>query len=566
MRNKDIVEHLRAIAYRYRTSADKNNKMRAIAFSKAADIIEKQVVLVANMGEADLLALPSVGKGIVKEILEFVLAGKTKRGDTLNEDAPPLSLKELEQLSGVGSRTALDLWQTYGISSIAELREAVENLGLKEQKWTDRLKEFDMRSDRLPRYVVMPFVEATLAQLKKLPFVLKAKAAGSIRRFKETTGDIDILISCEYEDNAQLVKWLAAHFEIVRGGYEEKQGQPVLRYKVTANTYFDGKTKQIDFNICHPLEWGCHLAYLTGSKEFNIALRALAIQQSYRLNEHRITDKQENVYFQKESDLFTFLEIPFVPPECRDAFALAQVLTNPFDSLLRVADIAGDYHTHTIFSDGKQTPEQLVESAKASNFKWLGIADHDDSMPAVKGLSLERIPEYLTEIQRVRQVTQFPLLAGIELDVDNFGLLRYDINTLAKFDFIILATHKNPLNNVTTRLCKALEFVKGLPVVILAHPTNRHIQQGHACEIDWDKILEIRPNIIVEINAQPDRLDLPADLIRMLRGRVKFTIASDKHSADTFIDVALAVKEARKAGLTKDDIFDPLKLQDDLQF
>lgn len=565
MRNHEIAEHLRAVAYRYRNSGDKSDKFKAIAFSKAATAVESHPSKIKDMPESDLLAIAGVGKSTVAEIREFVAKGQTARAELLNKDAPPLSIKELEELDGVGSKTAERLWREHGITCLADLRRALENFKIVDQKWTDRLKEFDQRSDRLPRHVIMPFVTKTLERLDARPFVWKVKAAGSVRRFKETIGDIDILIACGRDSNAKLVNWLTKRFEIVRGGYEEKNGQPIYRSKVTAITYFNGKTKQVDFNICEPEEWGCYLSYLTGSKEFNIALRSHALKMGYSLNEFCVTEIQsgEQTFFEKESALFEFLKIPFVPPECRiDGSEVGK----SFDNLLINADIQGDFHTHSIFSDGEQTPEMLVASAKTTGLRWLGIADHDDTMPITKGLKIERVQEYLEAIRKARESTQFPLMAGIELDVSAKGSLRYDINTLNKFNFIILATHKEPQFDITARLCAALRFTRFLPIVILAHPLNRHLPKTTVPEINWDSILAVRPDVIIEINAQPDRLDLPYEVIKTLKGRVKFTIASDKHDTNSLIATELAVKEARKAGLTKDDIFDPITFKDGLAF
>jgi DNA polymerase (family 10) len=550
--NKDIANHLRELSYRYRDSGDKH---KSFAFGKAARTIEDCGKDVGKMSDAEILDLPSIGKSSLREIREVITSGSSIRAKVLSKDEPPITIQEFEILEGVGPKGSRRLWKEHGVATLGELRAAIDKGTIDDPVWKDRIEKLDLMSERLPRYKVEEYVEDVLKKMQEQALIVKAKAAGSLRRYRDTVGDLDFLIACEKENNAKIVKWLAKNFDVVKGGYEEKNGKPIYRNKVTAQIPVYGKFKQVDFNLCQPAEWGCYINYLTGSKEFNVALRKHALSMGYSINEHCVTvvASGKELYCEDERDVFDLLRIPFVPPECRiDGSEVGMDAR----SLLNEKEITGDFHTHTTWSDGALSVEQMVAAAMQSGLLWIGIADHDDSLPITRGIPAARIPAYVAEIAKVRKQTGFPVLAGLEVDVDTNGGMRIDPATLAQLDYVILSTHKEPTKDVTARLCAALKLLKS-HTVILAHPCNRHLAQGYAAELDWTSILSIKPDVIVEINGQPDRLDLPAAEIRKLRGRVKFSVASDKHGSSFSIPLAQAVIEARKGLLTKYDLTQP---------
>lgn len=550
--NFNVATHLRELAYRYKNAGDKH---KSIAFNKAANTVEeitKAFKDIDKLTDAEILELPGIGKSSLKEIREFLNRGTSSRAEVLSAGEPPLSIQEFEVLEGVGPKGARKLWQEHGVTTLRELRAAVELNKIADPVWKDRLEKLDKMSERLPRYKVENYVDDVLAKMQKQPLIAKVKAAGSLRRYRDTVGDLDFLLACDKSNNGKVVKWLQQTFDVVKGGYEEKNGKPVYRNKVTAQIDVYGKYKQVDFCICEPMEWGCYLNYLTGSKEFNVALRKYALSLGYSINEHCVTVQTsgKEIYCEDERDVFDLLKIPYVPPECRIDGSEVGV---DFRTLLDENDITGDFHTHTTWSDGSLTIEQTVEAARASGLSWIGISDHDDTLPITRGIPAARIPAYLAEIEKVRRKSGFTILAGLEVDVDVNGGLRVDAKELAKLDYVILATHKDTQKNITARLASALKMLKN-HMVILAHPLNRHLEQGYAAEVDFDALLAIKPDLIIEINGQPDRLDLPAAEIRRLRGRVRFSLASDKHGAAPSIPLAQALIEARKGLLTKNDV------------
>lgn len=562
---KDAIKLLKTLESAY-THMD--NKWKAAAYGKAARALSSaSITLTKDTPVAALTEIPSIGKSIAQTVKDFmngvrsdkILEIETQLGVPLNLLE---QLLELTKIPKIGAKTARKLYQEHGILTLEDLKQALITGKLKgalEESVRDGLRFVESQSGRMPYHTASIVAGAVYTYLK--PFCTKIQLAGSLRRKEPSIKDFDFVVVASPDEikmalnNVTLADGITVR---VLQGHEKK-----IMCELDINIPGYQELRHMDVTFTTSESFGNNVNYLTGSRDFNISLRALALQHGFTVNEHfttRLSNGQQ-MSSAEETDLYNLLAIPFVPPECRLTGREINDSRYTEKSLIpvNVSGICGDFHTHSNSSDGLYSIEHVVNLAKSCGYSFIGISDHSVSSHGV----LEKdLPVYVERVHRAGQDQGFPAFAGSEVDVDTKGKLDYTPESITLLDYVILSTHRENGKNVPERLMQAINEIRAISniPIIIAHPTGRIIgrREGYQGD-DWPAFFEfcINNNVILEINSLSDRKDLPGDLIRKaVKAGCKFVIGSDMHGAYSSLNETMenGIWEARRGGLSKTDV------------
>lgn len=540
------------------------NPFRVRAYEKAAMVVESLTEPVEKIyREGRLTEIPGIGKSIAEKIAELIETGRLSYLEEL-EASIPAGVVELLKIPEVGPKTAWLVYEKLGIKSIEEMEKAAREgklrqlpgLGPKTEenilKGIERLRRF---GERVPLGIALPFARQVVEWLKERAPIDKIEPAGSIRRRKETIGDIDILVT-----STQPLEVMDAFVSL-----------PVVREVIAK-----GETKtsvitemgiQMDVRVVEPDCFGAALQYFTGSKEHNIHLRKIAQDMGLKISEYGVFRGDEKIAGRTEEEVYGALNLPWIPPELREDRGEIEAATEgKLPKLVEIRDIRGDLHTHTKHSDGNFTIKEMALAAKKLGYEYIGIADHTKGLGVAAGLDEEEILKEKEEIEKLNEELEgIRVLAGVEVNIRMDGTLDIDEEVLEQLDFVIASVHsafKQPKEVMTERICKAMEREV---VDILGHPTGRLIGKRDAYEVDGEILIDeaVRTGTILEINAFPDRMDLPDILCRAGKGKgAKFAINTDAHSIDQLNLIEYGVSTARRGWLEKEDIVNCLPLDE----
>lgn len=560
MRNKEIAAILYEMGELLELKGE--NRFKVIAYSKAARAIEslkEDIEDVWRRGELD--RIPGIGKAIAEKISEYLTTGHIKAYDDLVSSTPQ-GMKELLQLQGVGPKTVALLHEKLGVSTIDELEAAARQHrirrlpGMGPTKETNILKAIERyrrRSTRIPLSVAARIVDRIMRYLGGIEGLSNITVAGSFRRGKETVGDIDILATSSRPSDA-----IAAFVRMPM--VDEILGQGPTK----ASIIVEG-TVQVDLRIVEPRSYGTLLQYFTGSKEHNVKLRGIALQRGYSLSEYSLKrlDTGEELFFDREEDVYRALGMQYIPPELReDRGEIEAALANRLPQLVELSSIRGDLHVHSTWSDGIGSIEDMVSRARSLGYEYIAITDHSPSVGIAGGLSEIRLLEKIETISRMNERLEgFRILAGTEVDIRADGSLDYADEILERCDVVVAAIHmaqSQKEREINSRLVAAMENEH---VDIIAHPTGRIIGRREPYQVDMDLILETaaRTNTIMEINAYPERLDLSDEWARRAKEiGVKMAISTDAHSPEQLGFMRYGVTVARRGWLEPSDVINTL--------
>lgn len=564
MRNKEIAAILYEMGELLEIKGE--NRFKVIAYSKAARAIEslkEDIEDVWRRGELD--EIPGVGKAIAEKISEYLTTGHIKAYDELVSSTPK-GMKELLQLQGVGPKTVALLHEKLGISTIEELEAAAKQHrirrlpGMGPTKETNILKAIEryrMRSTRIPLSNAVRIVDRIMKHLEGIEGLSNITVAGSFRRGKETVGDIDILATSSRPSES-----IAAFVRIPM--VDEILGQGPTK----ASIIVEG-TVQVDLRIVEPRSYGTLLQYFTGSKEHNVKLRSIALQRGYSLSEYSLKrlDTGEELFFDREEDVYRALGMQYIPPELReDRGEIEAALAHRLPDLVDLSSIKGDLHVHSTWSDGIGSIEDMVSHARSLGYEYIAITDHSPSVGIAGGLSQERLLEKIETISRMNEGLEgFRILAGTEVDIRADGSLDYTDEILERCDVVVAAIHmaqSQKEREINSRLIAAMENEH---VDIIAHPTGRIIGRRDPYQVDMELILETaaRTGTIMEINAYPERLDLSDEWARRAKEMgVKIAISTDAHSPEQLSFMRYGVTVARRGWLEPSDVINTLSAED----
>jgi len=540
---------------------DGGNVFRVRAYKEGARVIENHAESLAGLVDLPgaLEALPGIGKGIAQHIRDLVGTGHTETLDELRKKYPE-ELVELTELHGLGPKRVRTLFDELKIRSRAEL-EAAANAGKLrglagfgekvEQNVLKALATASQWAGRMLLADAWPHAHALAERMRQLPGVKQVELAGSFRRRRETVGDLDVLVCGG--DAEQVMKAFTKH-----GSVADVLGQGETKSSVRLEVGL-----QADLRLVPEESFGAALMYFTGSKEHNIELRRIAIDKGLSLNEYGLTksEKSEKVVAGRtEEDVYRALGLAWVPPELREnrgEIDLAREGRLP--KLIELADLRADLHMHTTRSDGRDSIDAMVKAAIERGYEYMAITEHSKALPMANGFDAARVRKSVTEIEAARaRHPGIPILHGLEVDILADGELDLDDETLALLDWVVVSIHSHFTQAPAVATERALRAVRHPLVHAFGHPSGRLIGSRDPVAFDVEKvaIAAAENGVAMEINASPDRLDLSDVNARLaLEKGCRFVIDTDAHATGQLDNLRFGVFQARRAGLTKDDVW-----------
>ncbi len=558
--NAEVVDFLNRHGALMELNGD--NPFRVRAMTNAARMIEELGVDAAAMAaDGTLTEIEGIGKGVEELVTEFVLTGSAAAHEDLKEKIPE-GLLDVLRIPGLGTRKVRALFEGAGIESVEELEKACRDGRL------DRLGGFGAKTrenilaaiGRLREFGKSWLLHEAAAQagelceaLRALPATKRAGIAGSLRRCRETVKDIDIVAGSD--DPAAVSAAFAGHHTV-----REMIARGDTKTSVRLHSGI-----QADLRIVADARFPALLHHFTGSKDHNVAMRSRALGRGMRLNEYGLfTGSGDAVPCAGEADLFAALELSYIPPELREGLGEVEAAAaGTLPDLILPGDIRGMLHVHTSYSDGMDSVAEMAAAVRGRGYSYLGICDHSQSAGYVFGLKPEEVAEQHREIDAVNGTWEdFRVFKGIECDIRRDGSLDYDDELLEAFDFVVVAVH-NGMNmdesRQTARVIRAIEHPR---TRILAHPEGRILNQRRGWEIDMEAVIEAAAgnNVTLELNAQPNRLDLDWRWIRKARERgVRIAINTDAHRIGHLDYIGLGVSLGRKGWLEASDVINTLE-------
>ena len=543
------------------------SKFRVIAYERAAEVIANLTKDIEDVykegGIKALEEVPGVGISIAEKIEELLKTGKMKYYKDLTKSFPEKMLV-LTQVPGIGPKTALVLYKKLHIDSIAKLQKAAASGKIHklphfkeqaEQNILRGIKQFGIRTKERNRMVLTaagPIADEVLTYIKKFKEVKKCNAVGSLRRMKETIGDIDIIIATP-KPKEVIAYFAAAPFV-----------KNILAKGDTKISITHQKGIRIDLEILPEQDYGSLLQHFTGSKEHNVRLRTWAVEHKFKLSEYGIEKKGKLYHFADEKKFYEFLGMQYIEPELReDRGEIEAALANKLPKIIGYKDILGDLHCHTNKSDGSNTISELAKKALSKKYKYLGISDHTVGLGVASGLSDREILKHKANIQKVnKKFRNIKLLAGAEINITASGKLDLSLATIKKLDYSIGSVHSAFNQDETTMTKRMIAGIKS-GIKILGHPSGRLIGQRQAYEVDWIEIFKAcaKYKVALEINSFPERLDLKDTLIKdALAYGCKFCIDSDAHALEHMDLIKYGIATARRGWATKADVINSWEL------
>jgi DNA polymerase (family 10) len=540
------------------------NPFRIRAYRKAAFNIESLGKDVSLLTKEELTAIPGIGEDLAGKIEEYLGTGRIGAYDTLKEDVPE-GLVTLMGVPGLGPKTVALLYDRFRVTGIDELErlarahKLVELPGIGEKTETSILKGIAMirrTTSRHPLGKALPLAREIAEYLVEHAPVGRLDIAGSLRRWKETIGDIDIIATSA---DAAAVMNAFTHSAEVR---------EVLMKGPTKSSVVLKEGMQVDIRVVDEESYGAALAYFTGSKAHNIRLREMAVKAGMKLNEYGLFREKDDKRLggETEEEIYELLGLQYVPPELReDTGEIEAAAEHSLPRLLEADDIKGDLHVHTDWSDGNMKLEELAEVPIGMGYRYIAVTDHSKGLGVARGLNEERIVAQRKAIDSLnRRLRGFRLLAGVEINIRSDGSLDFDEEVLRGFDIVVASVHSGftqSKDRITERIVKAM---RNPYVSVIAHPSGRLIGEREAYEIDMEEVLRTaaETGTAIEINAYPLRLDLAEPYIRLAREKgVALAISTDSHNPGQFGNMRFGVSIARRGWLEKKDVLNTLDLR-----
>ncbi len=552
------IFHDMAACYRY---LGQEQRFRAIAYANASRTMEEMKVDVAEYADsiAHLDELKGIGESIAEKIIEYLNTGKVATHEKLKSQAP-VELLEFMNVTGMGPATIRTLHEQLGINTRDELILAIEKgklSGLKgfgEKKIDNIRRALKLFKESGRRHLLPEAIkagEAVLAFLGKIKGVARAEIAGSLRRRKETIGDLDIVVLAAPKGRKSIV----AAFTRMPG-----VSRTLAAGESKASILMKDPTIQVDIRLVGAHEFGAAMLYFTGSKEHNIHLRIMAREKGWKINEYGLfhASSGKRLAGSTEEDMYQALGLPLIPPELReDRGEIEWAMKKPLPALVESADIRGDLQMHSTWSDGAENIETIARHIMKQfpRYQYIVITDHSPSERIAHGLSEKDFIQQFREIDQVnKKLGKDFVKKGVEVDILADGSLDLPDSLLKQFDWVTASIHSGFTKDNTARLISACEH----PLVhCIGHPSGRLIGKREAYGVDWKKLFSAaaKTGTAIEINAQPERLDLRDDLVmEAISMGVMLTISTDAHQLDQFDFMDLGVSVARRGWCEKKHI------------
>ena len=534
------------------------DRFRPRAYRRAARSAENSTADLVNLMESnELTTIPGVGKNIALKIQEFIQTGRMHYLQKLRQQIPP-SVAELLRIPDVGPKTALLLHKQLGISSIEELEQAVQTHKLKTIKGMgEKTEENILRGINLIRMgrgrmllgKALPIATEIKRFLESLPGIDRISLAGSIRRMKETVGDVDILATAD------------SPAEVMECFISTPMVRDVLVKGDTKSSVLLGNGLQVDLRIVPDDCFGSALQYFTGSKDHNIKLREIAQRKEMKLSEYGLfNEKDKRVAGKTEESIYQHLGMSYIDPELRENNGeIDAAIHGTLPHLVSADEILGDFHIHSSWSDGRNDIQSIALKAREMGYDFICITDHSKTLRIAHGLDEGSVLRQMEEIEHLNtQLSGNPtILSGLEVDIKPDGSLDTSGEVLEQLDVVIGSVHsrlKSDRTSMTQRVVQALST--GL-IDILGHPTGRLLGRREPYALDEERVFDhaAQMGTWMEINAFPDRLDLNEKMSRRAAELgLKMAIGTDSHDLEHLRNMAFGVAVARRAWLSRDDV------------
>jgi DNA polymerase (family 10) len=561
-KNAEVARVLKEIGLLLELEGKEPFKVKAYQRAvRSVSALGEDVAILADRN--DLTSIPGVGKGLAEVIKSYLTTGNVEVLDELRTRVP-IKIMELDAIPGVGIKTIKLVYEKLGVTDLDSLEKAANEvklsklpgLGLKTQEQI--LEGILVARSGLSRTLLADALSIATdleRQLRGLPVVNQLIIAGSARRRQETIGDIDILVEA---DDPKLVM------------------ETFVSLKDVSSVSAHGETKssvrlssgiQVDLRVVPKDSFGAGLQYFTGNVDHNVKLRAIAQKKGLRLNEYGLFRGEEKIAGMDESGIYKTLGMDLIPPELREDMGEIEAAQNKtLPNLIELKDIRGDLHSHTDQSDGKNTIEEMLDAAQAKSYEYYCVSDHTQSLTIANGMDESRLLQRIEEIDTLNASGRWKMkiLKGAEVDILSEGSLDITDDVLSQLDLVTVSIHsrmKDDKKTMTERVCHALESKY---VHILGHPTGRLLLKRPEFEIDLERVFESakKNNIVMELNAHPQRLDLNAGNLRAAtRIGLKVAINTDAHWTTELDHMQFGVYQARRGWLTKNDVINTFPLK-----
>lgn len=548
---------------------DNQDPFRIRSYRRAAEAIEAlgdQVSELINEPKK-LLEVPGIGKGMLMNLEEIMKQGRLALHAELIGKYRPTML-ELLKIQGLGPKTIALIWSAYQVADLAGVEKlaregkirSLPRMGEKqEQKLLKAIEDYRRIAGRFLLDTAEIEAGKLISYLASFPTIDKITPAGSLRRGRETVGDLDVLVTgkccvdvVEREKLIQHVTGLPSLMEVIA------RGDNKVSFRLRSGM-------QVDVRTLSPDSFGAAMQYFTGSKSHNVALRQRALKMGFTLSEYSLArlDDNQPVAGKNEEEIYAHLKLDYIPPELRENCGEIEAAErHALPELITEQDIQGDVHMHTVETDGRSTIEEMAEAARSRGYKYIAITDHSKNLAFANGLDDKRAIEHINRIRKANErVDGIKIFAGIEVDILVDGQLDLSDSVLAEMDVVIASVHsqfnQEPAK-MNERLLKAIENPN---TSLIGHPTGRLLLRRDAYQFDMDVVLKsaAKYKVAMELNAYPDRLDLNDRHLRMAKERgVKIVINTDSHHTSHMEKIRYGILQARRAWLTRDDVLNTL--------
>jgi len=552
---------------------DGQDPFRVRSYRNAAEAIEALPQQVADLIQdpKKLLEVQGIGKGMLANLQMLFKDGRIEAHAELLKKYRP-SMLELLKIQGLGPKTIALIWSAYQVSDLGgveklaregKIRE-LPRMGEKhELKLLKAIEDYRRIAGRFLLDVAEELAEKLTEHVFAVPGIEKVTPAGSLRRGRETVGDLDILVTgkgcIEAESRQKLIEHLL-RFPGLMDIIAQGENKVSFRHR---------NGMQVDVRLLPPESFGAAMQYFTGSKAHNVALRQRALKMGFTLNEYSLAtlDDATPVARKTEEEIYGKLKLDFIPPELRENLGeIEAAATHTLPALIEQTDIRGDVHMHTVETDGRNTIEEMAEAARERGYQYMAITDHSKNLAFANGLTEERALAHIERIRAVdKQMKGIRIFAGIEVDILGDGSLDLSDSVLEQMDIVIASVHSQfnlDRSAMTDRLLKAIANPN---TSLIGHPTGRQLLRREAYQFDVDAVFKAaaKHRVAMELNSYPERLDLNDVHLRMAKQHgLKIVINTDSHHTSHMEKLRYGITQARRAWLTKDDVLNTLPAQE----
>src|SRR5438477_45857 len=551
---------------------DGQDSFRIRSYRNAAEAIEAQPQQIADLIDEPkkILAIPGIGKGMLQNMQELFKEGKLSLHAELLKKYRP-SMLNLLKIQGLGPKTIALIWSAYQVSDVegveklareGKIRELPRMGEKQEQKLLKAIEDYRRIAGRYLLDAAEREAHKIVEHLRNYPAIEKVTPAGSLRRGRETVGDLDILVTgkacCDDGEREKLIEHiirLPGLMEIIA------RGENKISFRLRGGM-------QVDVRLLPPESFGAAMQYFTGSKGHNVALRQRALKLGYTLSEYSLAklETEEAVAGKTEEEIYAKLKLDYVPPELRENQGeIDAAEKHSLPALISVEDLQGDVHMHTVETDGRNTIEEMAEAARVHGYKYMAITDHSKNLAFANGVDDKRAVEHIKRIRDANdRIGEIKIFAGVEVDILADGTLDLSDWVLEQLDIVIASVHSHFNQSPAEMTDRLLRAIQNPNVSLIGHPTGRILLRRDAYGYDLDAVLKLaaQKKVAMELNAYPDRLDLCDRHLRLAKQYgVKIVINTDSHHTSHLDKIRFGLLQARRAWLTKENVLNTLPAQ-----